>query len=187
MPKLCSIIMPTRSASHAILLKAVTSFLDAPGTNKDDVEVVCRVHDDDPDRIKFLTELQLPQVRMVIGPTLDGYRSLGLFVEQAVQAADSKWCWLVDDDVWIEGNWYGHLLGIPTNCAVNAQYYCLGPSIYNNGPSGGCVGLIIPTELAKSLPGVQPPDSHWLSVIMDKGWKCRQLPGVSYHHDGRPR
>lgn len=186
--KLCSIIMPTRSANHDSLRRAVRSILDAPGTNKSDVEILLRLDDDDPERFFVAEELTKDgQGSYVIGPRHKGYISMGDFVDDLLKIATGRWVFLFDDDSWIEGNWYAPLFWMPVDCAVNAEYYCLGGSRYRNGPEGGAVGILIPTELAKSAKATNPVDDQWLSMALQKGWKVRQLEGVSYFHDGRPR
>lgn len=184
--KLCSFIIPTRN-SHDWLRKAVSSILNAPGTNKNDLEILLRVDDDDPERFFLAEELTKGVGSFVIGPRGNGYLNMGTFTDDLVKIADSRWCWLFDDDAWVEGDWYSPLFWMPVDCAVNAEHYCLGGSRYRNGPEGGAVGIIIPTELAKSVKGHNPVDDQWLSVALQKGWKVRQLPGVSYLHEGRAR
>lgn len=185
--KMVSVIMPTRSGSHDSLRKAVRSILDAPGTNKDDLEILLRLDDDDPERFFVAEELTKGVGSFVVGTRGAGYNDMGRFVFDLVRVADSKWCWLVDDDAWVEGAWYPELSKYNCDCAVNAQYYHLGPSKYENGAKGGPVGLIIPTALALTLPTAFPVDQVWLEVVMQKGWICNQMKGVSYFHCGRAR
>lgn len=185
--KLVSVIMPTRSGSHDSLRKAVRSILDAPGTNKDDLEILLRIDDDDRERVAPAQEMLDGHGTCVIGPRGKGYNDMGIFVDDLVKIADSRWCWLVDDDAWVEGPWYSELSRYACDCAVNSQYYLLGKSRYENGARGGPVGLIIPTEVARSLKTPYPVDQVWLEVVMQKGWRCNQMQGVSYHHCGRAR
>lgn len=185
--KLVSIIMPTRSGSHESLRKAVRSILDAPGTNKDNVEILLRLDDDDAGRLPVAQELVNGNGAIVVGPRGTGYNNMGGFVDDLVKLADSRFCWLFDDDAFVEGNWYGPLSGMPDACGVNSQHYYLGKSRYENGPRGGPVGIIVPTELAKSIPSPFPVDQVWMEVVLQRGWTIRQMQGVDYHHDGRAR
>lgn len=184
--KLCSFIIPTRNR-HDWLRKAVGSIVNAPGTNTDDLEILLRVDDDDPDRFFLAEELTKGVGSYVIGPRGNAYLDMGRFVDDLVKIATGKFCWLFDDDAWLTGNWYGPLSTMPDACAVNAEFYCLGGSTYRNGPEGGAVGLAIPTSLAKTIPHTNPVDDCWLTTILAKGWKVRQLQGVSYLHEGRAR
>lgn len=185
--KLLSIIMPTRSGSHDSLRKAVRSILDAPGTKRDDVEILLRLDDDDLSRLAVATELIQGVGRIFIGPRGKGYIEMGTFVNDLVKIADSQWCWLFDDDAWVEGNWHGPLSVMPRDCALNTQAYKLGQSHYLNGVRGGCVGMLIPTDLAKTINHVNPVDQQWHDIITQKGWTFRQLNATVYHHDGRAR
>jgi len=179
--------MPTRSGSHDSLRKAARSILDAPGTNPDDLEILMRLDDDDPARLPVAEELTNGHGTVVVGPRGAGYNDMGTFVNELLKVADSKWAWLFDDDAYVEGNWYSELSRFNCDCAVNSQHYCLGPSTYENGAKGGPVGIIIPTELARTIGLAYPVDQVWLEVVMQKGWRCNQMRGVNYHHCGRAR
>jgi len=185
--KTVSIIMPTRSGSEESLRKAVSSILDAPGTNKGEVEILLRVDSDDGARILLAQELTKGCGSFWVGQRGSGYNNMGGFVDDLVKLADSKWCFLFDDDAYIEGPWFTELSRFNCDCAVNAEHYYLGKSQYYNGALGGPVGLIIPTELARTLQSPFPADQVWLDVVMQKGWRCNQMHGVSYHHCGRAR
>ena len=186
--KLCSFLIPTRNASHKSLAKSVQSIRD----NGDDYEILLRVDDDDVERHEIARELVKDCGRVVIGPRGTGYNNMGTFVQDLVAIADSHFCWLFDDDAYVEGNWYEKLRMV--NCdpvkgpAVNAEFYVLGQSYYKNGSSGEPCGIIIPTELAKTIPRwVLPVDDAWLNTARGKGFSFSQLEGVHYHHDGRGR
>lgn len=183
--------MPTRSGTHDMLRKAVRSILDAPHTNKDDVEILLRVDDDDPERFFVAEELTKGVGSFKVGPRYNGYNSMGTFARELVDLADSTWCWLVDDDAWIDGAWYHQLKTLTSdinpNHGINTQYYMLGNSLYENGAVGGCVGIMIPTSLAKTIPPVSPIDQTWLSTMMNMGWHLKLMQGVTLHHCGRPR
>lgn len=183
--KLCSIIMPTRGP-HESLRRAVKSIKDTC-TNVGDIEILLKVDDDDGERFFIAEELTKGCGSFVIAPRRDAYISMGLHVQDLINIADSRWVFLFDDDAWIEGDWYTPLYWMPVDCAVNCQYYCLGGSRYQNGPTGGPVGLLIPTELAKTIPHRNPVDQQWLDVVMQKGWKVKQLTDCTYWHDGRAR
>jgi hypothetical protein len=189
--KLCSVIMPTRSGTHDMLRKAVRSILDAPGTNKDDVEILLRVDDDDPTRFFVAEELTKGVGSFKVGPRFNGYNSMGIFARELVDLADSTWCWLVDDDAWIDGAWYPQLKSLTSdinpNHGFNTQYYMLGNSLYENGKVGGCVGIGIPTALAKTIEPVSPIDQAWLGTMMNMGWHLKLMQGTTLRHCGRAR
>lgn len=191
MSKLCSIIMPTRSAPYKQLRMAITTLMDNCSGQHDDFELLLRLDDDDPERLPVAKQLVGNRGKIIVGPRNGGYVNMGGFVKELVDIADSRWCWLYDDDAWIEGSWYHQLKSLTSdinpNHGVNTQFYSLGPSMYENGEKGGCVGIIIPTELAKSIPHANPVDQQWLNVIMEKGWHLKQMQGCTYHHCGRAR
>lgn len=187
MSKLVSIIMPTRSSQGGNIHKAIDSIKSTAGEGLSDVEILLRTDDDDTAHAEAVAKLIEGCGQVVTGPRGAGYNDMGVFVQELVKIADSKWSWLFDDDAWIEGSWYGHLRGMPLDCAVNAQSYALGPSLYSNGPRGGCVGLLIPTELARTIAPNYPVDQVWLDVALQRGWGVRQMNGCTYHHCGRAR
>lgn len=200
--KLVSFIMPTRTASHQMLEKAVRSIIEHPSSNvffygsdennEPDFEILLRIDDDDKARVEFVDkELRHESIRVVIGPRGRGYHDMGVFVKDLVDIADSQWCWLFDDDAWVEGDWYGPLSKIACHPikgpAINANLYALGESVYQNGPRGEPCGIIVPTEFVKSFPYSNPVDQAWIDETRKRGWTFKQLGGVTYHHDGRPR
>lgn len=188
MNKLMSVIIPSRNGTHDMLRKTVRSILDAPGTDKERVEILIRVHEDDPERFFVAEELTKGVGSFIIGPTLNGYGSMGIFIDDLVKCASGTWCWLLEDDAYIEGDWFTPMSTMPEDSVVNTQVYALGASRYQNGPGGECVGVIIPTAIAKSLiPHCPPVDHLWLNAAKEKGCKVRQMPGTVYFHDGRAR
>jgi hypothetical protein len=188
MTPLISVIMPTRGPLEG-LIKALKSIRDTCSDNSK-VEILLRIDDDDSRRIIDIPDLKAGYgVKTVIGPRGAGYMDMGRFADDLLDIAQGKWAWLFDDDSWVIGNtWLEQMERMPMDCAANAQFYQLGPSIYNNGPEGGPVGLFVPMELAKSIkPTPSPVDQTWLDVVLKRGWKVRQLQGITYCHDGRPR
>jgi len=188
--KLVSFIMPTRNPW--VGLKAALQSITNTCHDLKGIEILLRIDSDDHERIKWIPELEIVYgAECVVGPRGRGYVEMGAFVNDLVKIANSYWCWLFDDDAYVEGDWYTELLKVPINPqdgpAVNAENYVLGESHYKNGPNGGPVGLIVPTAFAKTLNHRNPVDQLWLDEIKSRGWTIQQLKGVSYYHDGRPR
>jgi hypothetical protein len=157
-----------------------------------DFEILLRLDDDDTDRFKIAGILEKTYgVNYVVGPRGIGYTNMGAFVHDLVKIADSKWCWLFDDDAYVEGDWFTPLSKIVCDAkrgpAVNAEFYQLGGSLYPNGARGEPCGIIVPTEFCKEIPHKNPVDQQWIDETKHKGWIFTQLKGVTYHHDGRQR
>lgn len=187
---LVSILMPTRNPRD--WLEKALSSIRATAKDNSQVEILLRVDDDDAERIGWIPELkEAYDVKVVIGPRGIGYQNMGGFVNDLVAIAQGKWCWLFDDDSWVEGDWQTPLNAIPCDPvngpAVNAEIYKLGFTSYQNSPTGCCVGLLMPSATVKALNNWNPVDLQWLQLAMDRGWTVRQLPGVLYGHEGRPR
>ena len=187
MSKLVSVLMPTRGPQEG-LIKALSS-LRSTATNWDEVEILLRVDNDDWRRIDLIPELESRfGARVIVGPRGIGYLDMGRFVDDLLAVADGKWSWLFDDDSWVQGNWQSQLQTMTPERAVNAQYYQLGGSRYENHADGGPVGLIVPTDFARTLrPTRSPVDQTWLDAIIKRGWHVQLMNGVTYFHDGRPR
>lgn len=186
--KLVSILMPTINP-ETMLHRALRSIKET-ATDFDQVEILLRVDSDNHERLSLLPRLEeMYGVRHVAGPRGLGYTDMGKFVDELVAIADSKWCWLFDDDSWVEGDWQTPLSKIACSAthgpAVRAQKYQLGHSTYDQG--GGCVGLIMPTSRCKTLVHSNPVDIQWFNLAASMGWKTKVLHGVTYGHDGRPR
>lgn len=189
--KLVSILMPTRTAVFSSLRRAVNSILETAGDNWEQVEILLRLDDDDIERVPVAMELTKGTGKFVVGPRGRGYLDMGVFVDDLVKVAKGKWCWLFDDDAWVQGDWFKQLSELRcdphSGPAANAQNYQLGGSLYRNGPNGGPVGMLVPTAFCRTLHHQNPVDQQWLNEIMGRGWFIQQLLGVTYHHDGRKR
>ncbi len=188
--KLVSIVMPTRSAPPGALLLALNSIKNT-ATNFDDVEILLRMDDDDSNRIGMAPGLKADfNAKVIIGPRGNGYIDMGVFANDLVRVADSKWCWLMDDDAFVTGDWQTQLAAIEPDIEKGpsciAEFYQLGPSHYVT-PSDSPVGIIMPTAFVKTLDHKNPVDSQWMGVSNQKGWQRHFLKGVTYFHDGRAR
>jgi hypothetical protein len=95
-PPFCSVLIPTRGRV-ASLQAAIESFLRT-ADNPSDVEIVVRVHDDDPLSLSWWAKERLPNVRVIIGDTGDGYGSMHEFVASLCAASRGSWLWPSSDD-----------------------------------------------------------------------------------------
>ncbi len=183
-----SCLMPTRGPIEG--LKRALASIRTTASDNSKVEILLRIDDDDGERIAAIPMLTAAfDVKYVIGTRGAGYMDMGRFADDLLEIAQGSWVWLFDDDSWVIGdNWQEQMEKMPMDCAVNAEHYRLGPSEYRNGETGGPVGLFIPTTVAKSIkPTPSPVDQTWLDHILRMGWKVKQLRGITYCHDGRPR
>lgn len=185
--KLVSFLMPTRTATYKVLRNAVYSIINTAAS--DDFEILLRIDDDDKERWPVARDLVAGYGKVVIGPRGCGYMDMGMFVNDLLRVADSQWCWLFDDDAWVEGDWYTPLCRMPCDPekgpAVNPDFYVLGPSYYQNGENPP--GMLMPTEFCRKLNHVAPVDQQWMDEVHRLRWRVEHLVGVNYHHDGRPR
>ena len=179
--------MPTRTATHKVLANAIYSIINTAAT--DDFEILLRLDDDDKDRWAVAADLVSGVGKWVIGPRGAGYNDMGTFVNDLVSIADSYWCWLFDDDAWVEGDWYNPLSEVDCNPvmgpAVNPEFYILGESYYRNGENPP--GMLMPTEFVRKLTHRAPVDQQWMDEVHRLGWNVQHLRGVNYFHDGRQR
>lgn len=187
--KLVSFLMPTRN-SHDWLRKALFS-IKSTSIDFDQVEILLRIDDDDTDRIKLLPELIADyKVKVVIGPRGLGYRSMGEYINDLVRVSTGEWCWLYDDDCWLEGDWQSQLSTIQSHGergpVINTEIYKLGSSTYSN-VGGQWVGLMVPREFCFPINHINPPDRQWFDVAREKRCEFRYLGNVALCHEGRPR
>lgn len=91
----CSILIPTRRRVDS-LKACIDSFLDT-ADNPADVEVVVRVHDDDPDSLKWV-KTRPPSIRVIIGDTGDGYGSMAEYLGALAAVSRGAWLWPSSDD-----------------------------------------------------------------------------------------
>lgn len=191
MTKLVSIIMPTRNGSFYSLKKAVNSIFDTAGQYRDQIEILLRLDSDDHDRVPVACQLAYGRGCVLVGCRGQGYNDMPVYVRSLISIAKGKWCWLFDDDAWIEGDWATPLAECPRlkdeiTC-FRAQHYALGSAVYKNAPLDSPVGLIVPTQVVRDLKDNLPVDNAWLGGIQDRKLPLQLLPNVTYWHDGRAR
>ncbi len=188
MTKLLSILMPTRGP-HDGLIKALRS-IKSTASDFSQIEILLRIDRDDDKRLELFPKLASEFGAVAaIGDRGRGYVDMGKFVDELVSVAKGRWCWLFDDDAWVQGKtWQQQIeesVVDPVNGpAFTSEKYQLGASLY---PGCGPVGLIVPTEFCKTIEHKNPVDDQWLNIIRSKGWTIKVLKGITYCHDGRPR
>jgi len=95
----CSVLIPTRG--RASLQAAIESFLRT-ADNPSAVEIVVRIHDDDPDSLAWAASRDRVRhgapIRVIVGDTGDGYGSMHEFVASLCAASRGSWLWPSSDD-----------------------------------------------------------------------------------------
>lgn len=179
-------IIPTRKRLPR-LLKTLDSIMST-ATDKDCIEAVLRVDEDDFETLTGFPSQNYPWVKIVKGPRYTGYTSMGKFVTEACAATDATWCLLIDDDSWLIGKgWDEKLRNIPTTgFLAQAMIYNLGHSTYFY-PESSPVGLFFPNQCWK-LTGQEELSSPadimiYDAMIKTMGWKMRYIEGLTYRHD----
>ena len=182
MNPLVSAIIPTRKRPEG-LAKTMSSMLST-ATKPDRIQFVLKFDDDDPQR-----NTTFFQGKVVISPRGSGYIEMPRFVREACDQADGDWCFLIDDDSWIEGNgWDEQLAAIePVGCCAQCEFYHLGFSRYGSN-SCGPNGLFVPRSVTKELTQTTGAADVFLAgLTVNRGWPKHLLKGIAYCHDGRPR
>lgn len=192
MTKLVSFLLPTHN-SHDWLLRAVKSIKDT-ASDFSSVEIVLRMHDDDTPRFALIPRLVAEyNAKILIAPGLSGYTSLPVFMDEMCGIASGYWCWMFDDDAWLEGNtWQQQLSTLPRDpglkIAAQAEVFKRGSSRYPNSEvNSNPQGLILPRTVVRPFEHQYPIDVFWRSFIHDNGWKIHLLRGITWAEDGRPR
>lgn len=100
---ICSVLIPSR-ARFDHLLNTISRF-NASVSRVENIEIVVRFDDDDDHSLSRQDELALiPNVKVMVGPQKNGYRSLNEFYDQMADATSGKWVWIMNDDAYILGN-----------------------------------------------------------------------------------
>lgn len=188
MPPLVSALIPTRTPRFPGLQKTITSLL-SNAADRSRIEIVLKLDDDDKAMLDKCSAFTVPQVKIVVTPRGNGYTEMPRFVGEAADAASGAWCFLIDDDAWIEGKgWDDQLAAIePNECACQCEFYHLGRSKYGSG-SCGTNGLFVPTPVARLISkSVGQADNMLQGLTVGRGWPLHLLKGINYCHDGRAR
>ncbi len=183
--KICA-ICPTRKRLPR-LLKMLDSLM-ATVSDKDCLEAVIRVDDDDHETILGFPKQNYPWVKMVIGARHNGYVSMGIFVTEACNATNADWCLLIDDDCWLVGkDWDKQVLNLPIgSCIAQAEFYHLGGSMYRYTKDSP-VGLFFPNKIWERI-GLkeigEPADLVIFDIAINQlKWEMKFIDGLTYRHD----
>lgn len=185
MTPLVSAIIPTRGRVQGVFETMTSMYETASHPRR--IEFVLKVDSDDHESVsKFVN---LAQTRLVVTPRGAGYMDMPRFVGEACDKATGQWCFLIDDDSWLQGEgWDDQLAAIkPDKCCAQCEFYNLGQSKYGSG-SCGPNGLFVPTDVAREIHrGIGAADEALLGLTVGRGWPKHLLKGITYCHNGRPR
>ena len=171
-----SVLIPTRGRLSR-LQTLIASFEE---TTDGRAEIVFRVDDDDRGTLEFLTGLRY---RLVVGPRLDGYRSLPLFFNEAARAAQGDVLICGNDDMVFRTH------GWPTLILEEANKYPdgvfdIGVSTLNEDHYPWC---IVSKRIVDVLGFVWDPSIFWgdifLRDVMSALGRTVKLPSVKIEHD----
>ena len=183
---ICSCLIPSRGRFDQ-LVRAVNS-LRATAASVNNFEVLIRLDDDDVASTSRIAEVEsLCNVKVLVGPTFEGYSSIDpIFLTELAKIAVAPWCWILNDDMTIEGGkWDEKLMQIPTTgYIVQTEFFRLNQSVYHlcEGGNFPCV----PTRCWEIFGWERllfPSDTGLDQLLRIKnGWKTWFLPGITAWH-----
>jgi hypothetical protein len=88
-------MIPTRLRA-AVLQETIDSYLSR-ADNTDRIEVIVRVHDDDPETLEWV-KTRDKKIRVIIGDTEDSYGSTFKFINCMAAVSNGDWLWPGADD-----------------------------------------------------------------------------------------
>lgn len=91
----CSILLPSRNRVQ-LLKAAIDNFLDT-ASDPSRVEIIVRVHDDDPETLAWVKD-RPRGIRFVVGDTDDSYGSMSDYVNSIAAVSKGDWLWPAPDD-----------------------------------------------------------------------------------------
>ena len=165
---LCSRKRPER------LLKFISSVYNTVD-NPDEIEIYIKFDDDDLESISKIEEYKkFKNVKIMIGPRLNGYTSCEFFLNKMIDDTNAKWVSVVNDDMYLIGKGLDTQLKqiTETNCIVYPNKHQLGDSIYENAP--GMAFYFVPNKCWKQygLDMVHHPVDTCLNVFLHQNqWK----------------
>lgn len=95
MKPLCSVLIPTRG--RVAKLEETIGALLGMAKEPDRIEVIVRVHDDDPETLEWSKHRDM-KIRVVIGDTEEGYGSVGHFVNCMAAVSNGDWLLPLSDE-----------------------------------------------------------------------------------------
>jgi hypothetical protein len=202
---LVSVLIPTRGRPKG-LTATIESIIKSATCPKEEYEFLIRTDLDDASMkgwsVKW-NDTHDVKVHELCASRLNGYESLNDLYHDIAKLAKGKWCWFMNDDAVIKGDWYRDLLNAPYPSFINARNYGLNQSMYHECPD--CGFQIVPNKvwdnLTVRIPGSKknehlldnppsmdklpyPLDTGWyIELVKKRGWIEHYLPSVTAQHN----
>lgn len=179
---LVSILIPSRKRLTKLVRCINSIHLNARTGDK--YEILVWFDDDDADSLEQIPNLEIIGVRCFSGPRKKGYGSLADFVEFLEQQATGTFIWQGNDDMVVNGDWYGELAKVPTTgFIVQPEISQLNTSKYPMAE--GQAFPIVPRQCWKQYTDRFPQtfDTEIDQLLRSNGWKTWFLKGVTFWHD----
>lgn len=184
---ICSFLVTSRNRPNDVR-RLVESI--AKTARKDaNYEVILRVCYDDHQTIKMARELfSICVFRMLVSWPLNGYDSVGFFIQELARLACGRWSWMVGDDCELKGDpWDYHMANISDErYVIEPHWTVLNTSGYEHVPHGPFPCL--PTWwLRKIAPLLNVPvDRRIEDLAKAAGMETAWLPEVQLVHHNPP-
>ncbi len=187
MKPLVSVLIPSINRPK-LLLGCVESICRS--ATHGDFEVIVRLHKSDSESLAIADNLRKrEQVRIILGEDLNGYKSLSEFFRECAAPANGVWCWFLNDDMIVEGDWMGEFSKVPIDSRhiIQPEFSRLNLSVYRHyegGPSHAQPTRIW-EKFGEPLIGGAPCTDVFLDELLRKknGWKTWFLNNVTVRHN----
>lgn len=175
-----SVLVPTRQRLPQLeaLIRSYLLTTTAPAT----AELVFRIDDDDVQSAGYLS-LHAPWAPLVIGPRLEGYRSLPLFFDEMCQIATGDLLMTGNDDiVFRTTDWSNKILAVANRYPDGV--FDLGVKTFN--PTA-FPWAIVSRKAVRAMGGIHPREIYWgdiyLRDVMATFGRAIPVPEVHIDHD----
>lgn len=188
---LCSVLIASRKRPDG-LHKSIQSLYDT--AKPENFEVLVRLDDDDDKTLDRLSEFEhYGNVRILIGPHLNGRESTGTFLNELARLASGDWIYITNDDMLMLGSgWDEQLKAVPkSGYVVHPEFYWLGDTLHGSG-SCGVIAPFVPNkcweQYGLSEIGGGGSADDWLTefLVNTKGWQPWLLKGITCKHEALP-
>jgi len=178
---ICSCVLPSRKRPRE--LKGLLDSIWSTVTNKDNIEVIIRLHDDDWESVTMAGSFMMHNTTVIIGPGSSQYSDHGKLFDDACRLAKGDWIFSMMDDAVLTGNgWDEQLKAMPTDVVCAPEGLKNGGSYYHR-PDHAQTPIVHKSFKLFGHGVLQFPHDTWIwSLRHERGWQQRFLTGLTYNH-----
>lgn len=176
---LVSVLLPSRGRPKQ-LVESILSLHNA-ATDKNNLEFLCKLDNDDPDSLDVLRALPIT-AKLIVSPRGNGYADMHLWINQLAKQASGDWLLLWNDDTRMLTKGWDNILEDSNLDNGVSDVCCLSP-ITRDQP--GARGFPFVRKQVTDILGRYSPIPHndtWITTLLDSVNSSFWIPQIEITH-----